>query len=117
MGYTNEDVSEGTYDAHPMPVEKGRIRRFYQEYMTNGGTPEHSKFTIRCKDGTMKNVRASFATIQYGGKPAILALVRDGLNPREAKTDFDALDAPQTNAERKVARVLTALLKELVREE
>lgn len=116
MGYTNEDLADKTYDAHPVPMEKERVKQIYQAYMMNGGVPDQGTFPIRCKDGTVKDVRAAFTTIQYGGKPAILAIVRDNSNYMGMKGGFDAYGAAQTDGERKLARVLTTVLKELVRE-
>ncbi|UCE20053.1 MAG: PAS domain S-box protein [Gemmatimonadota bacterium] len=117
MGYTNEDMLDKTYDTHAFPAEKERIRQIYQGYTMGGELPEQGTFAIRCKDGTIKDLRAFFTSIQYGAKPAILAVVRDGSQQRGAKGDIDTFNLRQTSEERKLARVLTTLLKELIREE
>ena len=53
-----------------------------------------------------------YASIQYGGKPAMLAIVREVTDSRRAKIDLGGFDVPLTQEQHKLVTVLRALLKE-----
>ena len=114
MGYTNEDFIGGNYDAHAVPEEKERIKRIYQRYMAGEELPEQDVLTIRAKDGVIKDVKVYYTSVQYGGKPAILGIVRNSQRG-QTKRGSDDIDSSLTREERMFVRVFKALMKEMVK--
>jgi hypothetical protein len=77
---------------------------------------QDSIFTVLCKDGTEKNVKVCYATVHYGGKPAILAIVRDTTGKQRMKSEFGDVGVSLNREERKLVRVLKVLLEEIVKD-
>jgi PAS domain S-box-containing protein len=114
MGYTPEDFTGGNFDAHAVPEEKERLKRVYKRFMAGEELPEQDVLTIRSKDGAIKDVKVNYTSIQYGGKPAILGIVRDSQSG-QTRRSLDDIDSSLTREERMFVRVFKALMKEMVK--
>ena len=116
IGYPAEELLGHQVGYHVIPEERERIRRVFNVFADGKILPEHDIFTIQCKDGTVKNVKTCYATVQYGGKPAILAIVRDMSEERQTKSDSGDMGVSLNREERKLVRVLKVVLEEMLRE-
>ena len=115
-GYAVDELIGHHAGLHAIPEERARIGRLFAMFAQGNALPEHDVFTIQCKDGTVKNVKICYSTVHYGGKPAILGIVRDTIAERQGKSEFGDLDVSLTRQERKLVRVLKVLLLEMLKE-
>ena len=104
-----------------VPRDGAPTIRQYEECLRGNMPPDDRMFAIRCKDGTVKDVTLSFGSVRYGGRPAVLAVVRDTADRRAARSDwygrgFGEFTAPLTGEERKLVKILKGLLEEVVKE-
>lgn len=116
-GYPAAELVGRPAGNHAAPDEKERIRRIHERYTFSGQLPEHDRFSFLCKDGSRKDVKACYASIQYGGKPAILTIVREDFNVRLTRANIGDIDSSLNQDEQKLVRVLKALLAEMVKSE
>ncbi|UCE18052.1 MAG: PAS domain S-box protein [Gemmatimonadota bacterium] len=115
-GYPAEELIGYEAGLHAIPEEREHIKRIYDTFDHTGILPDHDIFTVLCKDGTEKNVKVCYATVHYGGKPTILALVRDMTDRHRLKSELSDVGVSLNREERKLVRILKVLLEEMVQD-
>jgi PAS domain S-box-containing protein len=116
MECSKDELIGRSVESHVLPSEKARIGDMYKKNIDGEVLPDHDIFTIRIGNGKTKDIKTSFASIQFRGKPAILTIVRE-IGQGSDKTDFPDRDLSLQSQERKLVRILKVLLSEMVREE
>lgn len=76
-GYSPEEVEGSDYLDLVDYEHRDLIVRRHDARMAGEDIPPVVEFRIRSKHGTVREVEASAATIQYQGRPALMAIVRD----------------------------------------
>ena len=83
---TNKVVGESYLDIFT-PESKNLISQKYNECLTGKKVPICYETKIHCKNGTLKDTDISFSCIQYKGRAAIMAIIRD--NTKRKKTEME----------------------------
>jgi PAS domain S-box-containing protein len=76
-GYTQEELLTMPIWEVVVPEMRGEIARRHRSRIAGQKLPDFYEARIRCRDGTTLDVEASVAVIQYQGRPAVMAVVRD----------------------------------------
>lgn len=76
-GYSLEEHENIPLGDLTAPEMKDKLRLEFRRIMKGEHTPALYKMEILCKDGSRKEVHADYMSIQYEGKPALLAILRD----------------------------------------
>ena len=117
MGCSRDELIGEPYESRAIPSEKERISRIDQKYIDGKSLPDHDMFTIRGQDGETKDVKASYVSIEFQGKPAIFAIVREAPDGENTMGDISNGDSSLDREERKMVKILKTLMAEMIREE
>ncbi|MFC1999644.1 PAS domain S-box protein [Chloroflexota bacterium] len=76
-GYTRQELEDRPLLDLVVPESRGAVAKRY--YSRLAGEPLSAEYEVRllCKDGTVKEIESRSRTIDYQGRPATLAIVRD----------------------------------------
>ena len=77
LGYSLQELLDMPAFDIAAPQSKDLIAQRYRLRKAGQQVPLAYETKIRCKDGTVKEVESSSGIIQYQGRPAVMAIVRD----------------------------------------
>ncbi|MEW5801837.1 MAG: PAS domain S-box protein [bacterium] len=77
VGCTVEELIGTSYLATISPEFREPAARRYRSHLAGEKVPSFFEVKLIGKDGTVKDVEVTTSLIQYGGKPAVMAITRD----------------------------------------
>jgi len=89
FGYPTKEIVGAPYLEKVQAKYKDKIAQRYNLRMTGKKVPSVYEAKIQSKDGTIKDVEISTGIIQYQGRPAEMAIVRDTTERKKALEELD----------------------------
>ncbi len=84
-GYTIEEIVGKPVGFFSTPENHDKIIQRYRLHISGKGVPHRTENKLQCKDGTIKEIESSSSVIKYRGKPALMAILRDITERKQAE--------------------------------
>ncbi len=109
MGLTLADTADKSFLTFVAPEDKVRVKSYYEKRLRGEEAPEHYRADILTPDGRRLTVEVHPRIIQFRGRPATMAVMRDVTEQARAERILQQRSA-QLEALREVSLEITAQL-------
>jgi PAS domain S-box-containing protein len=116
-GYAVEELTDSLFVDYIDSGERDRVTEYHRRRMAGAKTPARYESALRKKNGAKIDVDFNTGTVEFQGKPAALAIVRDMTEHKRAEQALQEKDAELTIKAKNLEEVNTALRVLLKRRE
>jgi PAS domain S-box-containing protein len=116
-GYAIEELTDSLFVNYIDPGQRARVSEYHKRRMAGEKAPARYESALRNKNGTKIDVEFNVGTVEYEGKPAALAMVRDITERKLAEQALQEKEAELRIKAKNLEEVNTALRVLLERRE